>query len=105
MDSISVKLLHRNYLIKENMSLGNISNNLAGQVQAIQDKASLYSSQSLKYKSLFDISEAQKNAALESLEAQKIITKNVKAKARKNGLLYFGGGLSIGFLVFAVLVD
>lgn len=104
MDSISVKLIHRNYLIKENMSLRDITFNLNNQITLLRDKSKINASQAIKYKSLFNISEQQKNAALQNFESQKIITGNVKAKARKNGLLLFGGGVSIGFIVFAVLV-
>lgn len=105
MDSISVKMIHRNFLIKENMSLTDITINLKTQLSETETKSRLYKETALKYKSLFSISEQQKNAALDNYESQKIITGNIKAKARKNGLLLFGGGVSIGFLVFAVLVN
>jgi hypothetical protein len=86
------------------MSLTDITINLNKQIKLLSDKSDLNQSTALKYKSLFDISEQQKTAALENFESQKIISSNIKAKARKNGLLFFGGGVSIGFLVFAVLV-
>jgi hypothetical protein len=86
------------------MSLTDITINLNKQIKLLSDKSDLNQSTALKYKSLFAISEQQKTAALENFESQKIISSNIKTKARKNGLLFFGGGVSIGFLVFAVLV-
>ena len=103
MDSISIKLIHRNFLIKENKSLTDINFNLNGQINALENRSNLATLTAVKYKSLFEISEQQKTAALENFDSQKIITGNIKAKARRNGLLYIGGSFSLGFLAFAVL--
>ena len=104
MDSISLKLIQRNFLIKENASLYEINFNLNYQIETVSQKSDLNEAIAVKYKSLYDITEQQKIAALENFESQKIIIGNVKAKARRNGLLYLGGGFSLGFLAFAVLV-
>jgi hypothetical protein len=104
MDSISLKLIQRNFLIKENTSLNKINFNLSGQINALSEKSDLNNLRAVKYRSLFELTEQQKSAALENFESQKIITENVRKKARRNGLLFMGGGFSLGFLAFAVLV-
>ena len=104
MDSISLKLIQRNFLIKENTSLNKINFNLSGQINALSEKSDLNNLRAVKYRSLFELTEQQKSAALENFESQKIITGNVRKKARRNGLLFMGGGFSLGFLAFAVLV-
>lgn len=104
MDSISLKLIQRNFLIKENTSLNKINFNLSGQINALSEKSDLNNLRAVKYRSLFELTEQQKSAALQNFESQKIITGNVRKKARRNGLLFMGGGFSLGFLAFAVLV-
>lgn len=105
MDSVSVKLIDRKSLLTENYTFSEIYKKLELENNELRLKFDLSQSQAFKYKSLFDITLEQKEKALENFESQKIITSNVKAKARRNGLLYFGGGLVIGVTVFAVLVN
>lgn len=105
MDSVSVKLIDRKSLLTQNLTFSEIYKKLELENKELRLNFNLSQSQVFKYKSLYDITLEQKEKALENFESQKIITTNVKAKARRNGLLYFGGGLVIGVTVFAVLVN
>ena len=105
MDSISLKLIDRKNLVKQRFSYLDIFKSLRLENQELKYKFDLSNSQALKYKDLFKIEVDQKKLALENFESQKSITKNVKIKARKDKLLFFGGGLAVGITIFALLAN
>ncbi len=104
MDSISFKLMDRVALKKENLVLSQVVGNIKLQNEELIKKCDLSSNQVNAYKVLWNKTETQKKKLYESLENQKLITKNIKKKAFRNGLLYFGGGVSVGLVVFVILV-
>lgn len=96
MDSIAVKLIDRNILIKRVDTMQALIDNLNSQNEALEVKSNLNASQAQAYKDLFNITTDQK----EILEA---LNKKIKRKALKDKFLFFGGGLSLGGLAFAIL--
>lgn len=105
MDNVSLKLIDRNVLLSEQVTLLKIIENIKSQNSELLSSLDLVKSQNGNYKNLLEKTEAQKSILLESLNDQKQITKNLKRRSFKNGLLYFGGGLTIGFAAFTILVN
>lgn len=87
MDSITLKLIDRNVLKSENATLVQTLNNVKSQNQEMAIKYEVLNSQALSFKELYDSTEIQKTLLYESLENQKLITKNVK-KNRLETVLY-----------------
>lgn len=85
MDSISFKLMDRVVLRKENLTLGCIVENVKLQNEELINKFNLSSNQVFAYKTLLNKTETQKKKLYDSLENQKLITKNVKKKRLKTG--------------------
>lgn len=90
--------------MKENKTLGRLSYKLKSEVKELEKKNAACHSTNFANWRLFQ-TEKQKNILLNSnIEAQKEITISIKKKARKNGLLLFGGGIIIGMAGFALLI-
>ena len=85
MDTISFKLIERNSLIGLNSTLGELLSTLQDKNYEAETKKSLLLS--------------------ENFIDQKQMTANNKRAARRNGLYLFGGGVAVGFVVFALLVN
>ncbi|MCK4500605.1 hypothetical protein KAU11_08905 [Candidatus Babeliales bacterium] len=71
----------------------------------LASKFELSNGNSKLYKSLFDTAERQRFLYQKSFENQEIITKNNKRKSRKNMLYFFGSGVAVGVVIFAVLLN
>ncbi len=105
MDSISFKLIERNSLISQNLSLGKLIRVLQDKNDELVQKTLKLSNTSLKWQLLYE-KESEKSLLLtENIIDQKQITVNTKRRARRNGLYLFGGGVAVGITVFAILVD
>lgn len=83
MDAISLKLIDRQILKKENKTLAEVVENSKAQINELNLKWDLSESKANDFKNLYTIAETQKNKALENYESQVIITKNVKKKHLK----------------------
>lgn len=78
--------------------------NLKAQALAQAEKSRL-KDQNITYLSALNLKgEGQITLLNGSLENQVQITKNNKRKARRNGLILFGGGVLVGITVFALLL-
>lgn len=80
MDAISLKLIDRVTILKENESLTQIMDNIKLQNLELNSKFDLSLSQTQNYKELWRKTEKQNKLLLYSYESQKQITKNVKKK-------------------------
>jgi len=78
MDSISLKLIDREVLIKENKNLTSLVSNNKAQIQGLIIKSDLTNSKALKFEKLYNLTEIQRDKAIENYNNQIIITKNVK---------------------------
>lgn len=105
MDLNAEKLLDRKGLIIENMTLGQIAKTLEDRAKAIEEKSDLYKKSFETSEALRLKAEAQISLLNASLDNQVQLTKNAKKKARRNGLLLFGGGLTVGVVGLAVLLN
>lgn len=105
MDLNAEKLLDRKGLLLQNMTLGQIAKTLEERAQALEEKNTLAFNKYEKSESLRAKAEAQINLLNSSLDNQVQITTNNKKKARKNGLMLFGGGVVVGVTVLAVLIN
>lgn len=104
MDMNAEKLLDRKGLLIENMTLGEIAKTLQARAQVLEEKNELIfinfqTSEALRLKA-----EAQISLLNASLANQIQITTNNKRKARRNGLLLFGGGVTVGVIGLALLL-
>lgn len=105
MDSISLKLIERNSLKRQAYTFSDIFKIMTKESTELSFKFDLANDKAVKYKSLFDVSNFQNDLLKKNFESQKIIIKNNKIQARKNKLYFFGGGMSVGIIVFAVLLN
>lgn len=78
--------------------------NLSAQVEASTEKNEFLKTNFKNSESLRLKGEAQITLLNSSLANQVQITTNNKRKARKNGLILFGGGVAVGITVFALLL-
>lgn len=78
MDNISLKMIERKSLIKENKVFGELLFNEKEINSQLVAKYDISVMESNKYKELWSITEVQKTKLFESLEKQKTITDNVK---------------------------
>jgi hypothetical protein len=104
MDLSAEKLIERKGLLNEKKTLNELVKNLKAQAEASGVKSELLNvsfntSESLRLKA-----EAQITLLNGSLANQVQITTNNKRKARRNGLILFGGGVAVGVTVFALLL-
>jgi hypothetical protein len=83
MDVISLKLIDRQILQKENQNLSETVANARKQINEISIKSDLSENKANDFKNLYTIAEEQKTRALENYESQLLITKNVKKKHLK----------------------
>ena len=102
MDSISYKLIDRKSILKENLSLGDLLLILQAKNDQLLEKSQALERTVDNWRVLYVKSEAQKAQFYEALESQREITTNVKIKARRNGLILFGGGVSVGIAAFLI---
>lgn len=80
MDSISLKLIDRTILQKENLTFAKTLLNVRAQNEQLAFKFDLASTKAVKYKNLWGIAENQKDLYFDSLEKQRTITSNIKKK-------------------------
>jgi hypothetical protein len=80
MDSVSLKLIERTILQKENQTLALVVQNVKFQNTELSAKFDLSLIQITKYRNLWQITERQKDKLFTNLEHQKNIAKNVKKK-------------------------
>jgi hypothetical protein len=105
MDSISLKLIDRKGLKTQIYTFKDILEIMRKENKELSFKFDLAVDKIYKLESLFKISENQKSLLERNFESQKIIIQNQKIRARKNKLYFFGGGLAVGVLAFAILVN
>lgn len=105
MDSISLKLLERGQLKRENAHLWSLYFNSQREKLLLDQKFKIAESTSREWEGLFNVSETQKGLYKLSFEKQKELTSLAKRKARKNGLVLFGGGLTLGLLASILLIN
>lgn len=80
MDAITLKMIDRNVLKKEVLTLNEIVSNVKNQNKVLNLKFDLSVIQSENYIQLWKYTETQKDKLFAALEQQKTITKNVKKK-------------------------
>lgn len=105
MDSISVKLLERGQLKRENAHVWSLYFNSQRENIALEQKFEIAKSSAADWERLFNVSETQKGLYKLSFDKQKELTSITKRKARKNGLVLFGGGLTLGLLASILLIN
>lgn len=105
MDSVSLKLIDRNSLRAQILAFSNTIEVMKKENRELASKFELSNGNSKLYKSLFDTAERQRFLYQKSFENQEIITKNNKRKSRKNMLYFFGSGVAVGVVIFAVLLN
>jgi hypothetical protein len=105
MDTISVKLIERKGLLSQNSSFEYLFKTIQDKNDELIAKNLNISKTALKWQILYE-SETKKSLLLsENFNTQKQITVNNKRKARRNGLYLFGGGVSVGVVIFALLMN
>jgi len=104
MDSISLRLIDRKSLLSESITYKSIFENLQQENRLLKANFLTLTQTSNDYKLALFKTEEQINLFQENLNAQVEITKNNKKKARRNGLLLFGGGITVGVVGLALLL-
>lgn len=105
MDLNAEKLLDRKKLLRENNKLYSIISNLDQKESFLLEKEQITLKKLKNITELRDKAEAQISLLNSSLANQVQITKNNKKKARRNGLLWFSGGLVLGVSALAILIN
>lgn len=103
MDSISVKLIGRNEVLRENKHLWTLYKNEKNETLALSQKYKAEREISKDWENLYLKSEEQSKLYEINFNKQKEITKNIKKKSFKNGVLWFGGGVAIGVSILTIL--
>lgn len=102
MDSVSVRLIDRKAVKKENLSLMDLIAICERENSELEDKVVTYEGLVLKWQAQYLDTEKQRALATDNYEKQILITEETKKRSRKKGLVLFSGGVTIG--VVAVLV-
>lgn len=104
MDSISLRLIDRKSLLSESITYKSIFTNLQQENSLLNANFLTLTQTSNDYKLALKKTEEQLGLLQENLNAQVEITKNNKKKARRNGLLLFGGGITVGLVGLVLLL-
>jgi hypothetical protein len=104
MDSISVKLIDRQKLVKENGRVWALYFNSQRQNSEIESKNYILKNSVKDWERLYNNERTQKELLIMSVADQKEMIKKAKIKARKNGLKLLGGGVAIGLTLAAFLL-
>lgn len=104
MDTISLRLIDRKSLLSESVTFKSIFENLHKENSLLNANFLTLTQTSNDYKLALYKTEEQLELLQENLDAQIEITKNNKKKARRNGLLLFGGGITVGVVGLALLL-
>jgi hypothetical protein len=105
MDSISLKLIDRNHLKREIKTLGDLALVIEEKNAQLEQKVEIAVAHAASWGEVFDNVSAQNRLLIKNFEAQKELTTIHKKRARRNALLFFGGGLAVGFTAFAILIN
>lgn len=103
MDSISVKLIRYNGLKLDITTLGGLYANEKEKANTYKAKADINDKKALKWQNIYNATESQRAEEKKIAEAVEIGLKQDIKKARRNGLLYFGGGVVVGVGIIGVL--
>jgi beta-lactamase class D len=104
MDLNAEKLIDRKGLIIQKNTLKQLINTLEYKSQALEEANALITSNFRSSEALRISAEAQITLLNASLANQTQITINNKRKARRNGLLLFGGGVAVGVTTLVLLI-
>lgn len=104
MDTISLRLIDRKSLLSESFTYKSIFENLQQENSLLNANLLTLTQTSNDYRLALLKTEEQLDLLQENLDAQVEITKNNKKKARRNGLLLFGGGVTVGVIGLALLL-
>lgn len=104
MDIISLKLIDRESLIKEKMTLGEMYSVLKSEKKVLKGIIDKKEDIILSKNDIIKTSNSQISILLNTIELQKKQIKQEKRKAFKNKLVLFGVGLGVGAGIFAVIM-
>lgn len=105
MDSITVKLIERNSLMRQNLSYSQLVQTLQDKNDVLAQKSENVQETALKWEKLYNIEIKKFNLLNENFNDQKTIISNNKKKARRNGLYLFGGGVVVGAAGLLLLIN
>ena len=105
MDTITFKLIERKGLISEFDTTKKILTNSESKVLVLSEKNETLTSTANKWKTLYEKTEEQNSIYQDNLELTEALVKSERKRGRKRALYAFGGGVTIGVVIFAVLIN